>query len=163
MNLPAHIKHTLLQAIVLVAGLFIAIAGNAQVHVAFSGHVVMSETLPKNTTMTIVSGSDTTEMRIMPNGSFSALVSVQDSIVVTVTSPNHISEQIVIHANGSDPKLAYMQHVRFNVALDRQPADRDLVYAGPVGIIRFTGDRPAMEMIDQAKLDRATGILSASR
>lgn len=136
MNLQPHIKHTLLQAILFFGGIILSLGMHAQVHLAFNGRVSLPAEAVAPITLTIEQNGDLNEMRIPQSGRFSSLTAITDSLVITVSSPGHISKRIVVSVV-DNKDLAYLEQVRFNVALERQPEDQALEYAGPVGRVEL--------------------------
>ena len=165
MNFQPHIKNTILQAILFAAAVFCGTAASAQIHIAFNGHVVTPDPGPKAITVTIVNAGDSTEMNIPAHGAFSALIAVADSAEIIVSCPGYMSKRIVLSI-GNEDRLAYIEQVRFNVALERQPEERFLAYSGPVGKVVFGGSRNnghQLVQIPQEKVEMAMSSVTAAR
>ena len=165
MNFQPHIKNTLLQAALFAAALICSVAASAQVHLAFNGHVVTPDPGPKAITMTIVNGGDSTEMNIPAHGAFNALIAVADSAEIIVSCPGYISKRIVLSI-GNEDRMAHIEQVRFNVALERQPEESLLAYSGPVGKVVFGGNSRnghQLVQIQQEKVEMAMNSITAAR
>ncbi len=157
MKLQSHIKQTILQAILIAAGIFLGASAHAQHYVAFKGKVIMPSGGRQQVSMTIADSTDTMQVE-MRGGRFEFFIPTKASVVVTVSAPGHLTKQITIDTH----MAGCHEMVEFDVQMEKQPEGKELCYEGPVGSVQFT-ERERYTYIRQSKIDLNETLVTASR
>ncbi|MBK6756052.1 MAG: hypothetical protein IPG69_21290 [Flavobacteriales bacterium] len=104
MNLQPHIKRTLLQAVMIAAGLTITVAANAQAFVAFEGRLLVAAADMENVHMTVTDGTETMDVSLRANGKFEFFIPVNDQVTLTLDRPGYISKTMLIDTHNAPSK-----------------------------------------------------------
>lgn len=151
MNLQPHIKRTLLQAVMIAAGLTITVAANAQAFVAFEGRLLVASADMDNVHMTVTDGTETMDVALRPNGKFEFFIPVNDQVTLTLDRPGYISKTMLIDTHNAPSKEGVIDRtarVELDLALEPQPSDLELCYDKPMGKVEFDATTGETRIID---------------
>ncbi len=155
MNLQPHIKRTILQALLITAGLFLSVMANAQHHATFKGRLIMPGGGRSQVIMTLTNGVDTMQVDIARNGRFEFHVPMNDSLSLTVSSEEHVTKQIIVDTTrpkGRGASITRNEQLEFDILLERNSANGTTCYAGPSGYIYHNGVRTVLAPRPQARV-----------
>ncbi len=133
MRIQAHIKRTLLHAALFFASIFIALCADAQEHVTFKGKVHVPTNGRPMVALSVTNGTDTMQVMAGRNGRFEFDLPFNEKQLLVVECAGYIKKEVIL-----DTRLAAKHEtIVFYVELEINDPIDPLIYAGPVGEVRF--------------------------